>query len=311
MKRQKFHTRLGAALLALCLCVALPAFGEDMGGTSSVGFTVRACLPSNQLGDGSYFNLLIHPYDRQVVEIEIVNQLDEPLTVSISINDATTNQNGLIVYPEGDADATYDPLQLSALAMLRLDSLQTDPNVTLLDGHRVIIAPRASVRVPIEIVMPEQPIVGQLLGGIVVTKLDEAPAAAGASFAVRSVYTYAIALQLQSETEHAFAPDIAIGEAQLTSVAGWDALTVSLHNNAPLVITGAQLGLRVMEPGTQAVLFALQRERVSLSPLATLPFTATLPEDMGLTPGRYTVAVDWIYDGQTTSMQTELVIEDA
>lgn len=308
MIQKIWKTGYVALIALLCLCIAVPALGEDMAASDPVGFTVKAILPENQLGDGGYFQLLVNPGVRQVIEVEIANHRDTPLIVDISVHDASTNANGLIAYGE-DAASKQSP-SVSSMTALRLDMLAGNEGLLSSEDNMITIAPGAVVRVPLEITMTDVPLVGQLLGGIVVTKLDDEQPGEG-SFAVRSLYSYAIALQLQSEQDPAIAPSFSFASAQPGNIAGWNALVVTIENNAPLVVTGAQLSLRVYRQGETEPVMEAEKERIAMAPHTAMPYTLALPEGVTLAPGAYTVQIDWTYNGQTTPMEAVMQIPEA
>lgn len=301
------HRLLAALLLAALLCaMALPmAAAEDV--MHPVGYTARAILPDSQLdSDAGYFNLLALPEQPQVLHVEVTNHLDEPITILVEVGDATTNQNGLIAYSGGARQENG----LSSYLTLREEDLAIGPEEGILarDGMRFTLAPHATVRFPFDLLVPDA-LVGQVLGGIVLSRIEEAPAAdAGASMAIRSVYSYAIAVQLQSEEAPQVTPDFTLLSAEPSSVAGLDALATTLRNGAPVVAAGASLDLRVIAEGADTPLLDIEGVRVSMAPLSTMAFTRALPDGVALAPGRYTVYVDIALNGTQWSMQIPMDI---
>lgn len=298
MKRRiedRLHTML---LMALCLCLLLPA---GFAGASRVGFTARAVLPENQLSDSGYFNLLMQPGQRQIIEVEIINHENQLLAVSVEMNGAHTNQNGLIAYTKQETGELTPFEQIPGLATILFEGLNAQEN-------RLVIDPFGIVRVPIEIAMPEQPLEGQLLGGIVITKIEEKPTDTDASFAIRSLYSYAFALQLQTSTKPSFTPEFRLLSVTPATIAGWDAITVSIENLKSIVVAGANLRMRIYVESMDNVLLEMDDQRVSIAPNTILPYTVSLPESTSLMPGVYTVIVEMTYNGIMTSMQAEMVV---
>lgn len=300
--KKRIQSGLSALLLvALCLCFLSPA-GIAEG--NEAGYTARAILPDNQLSEVGYFHLLMQPGQKQVIEVEVINHENKPLAVTVEINGAYTNQNGLITYTRQEKDARTPFEQIPGLTAIQFDALHVE------DGN-ILIAPLGSVRIPIQISMPEQGIGGALLGGIVITKVEETPSGAGASFAIRSLYSYAFALQLQTSAAPDIMPEFALRSVAPASIAGWDAIAVSIENTKPVVVAGAMLSIRVETAYTGDTLLAMDTLRVSIAPNTTLPYTVSLPEGASLAPGAYTVSVDLTYNGATTSMQAHMVIPEA
>lgn len=299
---KKRNTFVAILALAVCLCAALPSLGSAEEATHPVGFTAKAILPDNQLGNGSYFNLLIGPSKQQTIEVQLDNHLSEPLTVSIAVYDAHTNQNGLIAYTGEVADASgAKPWAVSAIA--------TPLGVPAADGTlRITLGPLESIRLPIALATPDMPLDGQTLGGIVITKVESAAEQENGAFAVRSTYSYAIALQLQSTQVLDTQPEVALLSAAKTSVVGWDALSVAIENRSPLVISGASIHLLVYPQGSEQPVLDITNTKVSMAPSSIMPYTAMLPEGKTLAPGQYTAQVDWTYGGETTTLEINFTI---
>lgn len=306
---------IGLCAVALSLTLGRMPSRAEQGAAEAfdtVGYTVHAIQPQNQLDDSGYFNLLMQPGQRQIVEVEVCNNLPAPLKLSIGIHGAYTNQNGLIAYAAGDNTGRTAAVPFETLASIREDRIEVG------DGHNVLaveddiwtLAPHAVVRIPVEIVMPKEPPDGQLLGGIVLSRVKDAQQAQTASFAVRSVYSYVIAMQLQSDPSSDIAPVFSIVHVMPGRVAGWDTLAVSIWNEAPIVITGAQLRVRIYADGADAPLVDVTQERVSMAPSSILPYSVALPEGKLPLPGTYMAQAELTYGGHTVSMQMDFVLPD-
>lgn len=75
--------------------------GKLVQAEENVGFSVQAVLPYNQRDDRhSYFDLKVEPESTQDLETVIYNNEDKEITVKVSVHNASTNRNGLIVYEE-------------------------------------------------------------------------------------------------------------------------------------------------------------------------------------------------------------------
>ena len=69
-----------------------------------VEFSVKALIPDNQIDTKkSYFDLRMKPKQKQEIETILYNSSDEEMNIKISVYNATTNQNGLIVYEDQNA----------------------------------------------------------------------------------------------------------------------------------------------------------------------------------------------------------------
>lgn len=308
----QIHRKRHAAMLLVALLslagLAPAALASEA--YHAIGFVVHAVLPENQIDGAGYYNLLMTPGQSQTIEVEVVNKLGEEIYVSVTLGNASSNPSGLIAYQPTEVRDESLALGLTDVAEIRLDQLSYGPEEAIRDieGNVLTLAPGAAVRIPIEIVMPEEPLDGQLLGGVTVTRIRPREEAQQSALEIHSVYSYAVAIQLQSEKEPAIAPDFALLSAEITDVAGWGALTLSLRNPVPLVVAGGQMTVQVLAEGTEDPVQTHTVDRFAMAPNSTMPYTIVFPPGGALPAGRYTVDVALTYAGNAWHMQTPLVI---
>lgn len=303
------------ALAACMLLAAIPAPGLAEQPELQVGYSARAILPEQQIpGVTGYFNLLMGPESRQMIEVEVTNHLPRPVRISVAVTNAGTSPNGLITYMGTEASGDAARLNLEDLVTFRDDLLTVGPEeaILALDGLEMILAPNVTVKLPFEVAVADEDILGQVLGGIVLLRLpfEEEETAEVSAMAIRSQYSYAIAVQLQSKLEPDIAPHFSLQWAGMTAVAGLDAVQVTLRNEAPLVITGANLRVQVFAAGEDTPILDVTKERVAMAPGSAMPFTSVWPEGVKLEPGEYTVTVDMAYDGETWHQSTVLSVQN-
>lgn len=307
---KKLLRRLIAVMLMLGLLGTVPS-AVASGAMQAIGFAVHAALPENQRDTTGYFDLLMTPGRVQQLEVTVSNEMQAPLTVTVEINNAASNQNGLIVYSQVETRDDTLVTALTDIAAFRTDILTVGPehSIQALEGNQLTIAPGATVSLPIEITMPDASIEGQILGGIVVSKVNPDTGEQTSSMQINSVYSYAIAVQLQEEEVTSLSPDFSLLSAELTNVAGWKAVMVNLHNPLPLVVTGAQIRVWIVS-SDGSLLMDHESQRVAMAPNSVLPYTVTLDPETIPGPGEYTVQVDWTYEGKTWNFETALVVPD-
>lgn len=306
-KRMRKATR-AMAMLPLLLCVSLAAsHALAQESVDAIGFSVQAVLPKNQRKAVGYFDLLMEPKEAQVLWVEVSNNGDKPLRVHIDIVDAHSNANGLIVY-EAREEGVRSEEAFTKMASLRCDLLTVgeQESIQKCDDNELVIAPQTMVQVPFEVKTPSVPLSGQVLGGIVIMKMPDGNGTQAAGVAIENQYGYAIAVQLQAEGPMRVAPQFSAVSASPTSVAGRDALRVTLLNEAPLVVASAQLSLRVMDTDENEV-FAHTAERIAFAPQSEMPYTALFSEGMPA-PGTYRVEVALTYKEVVWTMELPLVI---
>lgn len=309
MRVSKNH--IGAAILAAVLC--LPAIAPAALASEAyhaIGFVAHAIHPDNQIDDSGYYNLLMEPGQAQTIEVEVVNQLDEAIDVSITLSNATSNPNGLISYVPGDTRDESLLVGLTDIASIRTDLLQHGPkeDILLIEGNVLTIAPGRTIRVPIALQMPAESLAGQMLGGVTVSRIRPRSEAQETTLEIHSVYSYALAIQLQERIDHGIAPAFSLLSADIATVAGWDALVVNVYNPVPLVIAGAQLSIVVEDSAGSTPVLAHEVERFAMAPNSVMPYTIVFADGEPLPSGEYTVNVTLVYDGTPWSMRTTLAV---
>ena len=88
-------------LFAIGLAMLTLAGHVPTAAADSVGYTVKASLPSNQLSkQAGYFDLLTQPRAQQHLTIYITNTSNRQQSFNVSVTQAITNDNGVIDYSQ-------------------------------------------------------------------------------------------------------------------------------------------------------------------------------------------------------------------
>src|SRR5690625_4753514 len=89
-------------LFTLILIVSIISpFTANANSKDHVGYSVQALIPENQLDSKhSYFDLLMKPNQKQALQATIYNDEQEEINVRVTVYNASTNSNGLVVYEE-------------------------------------------------------------------------------------------------------------------------------------------------------------------------------------------------------------------
>lgn len=301
---------LGVVMLSLALLASVSR--GAMAAPVSPGFTVRAILPENQMTEQSYFHLLTPPAGAQQLELEVRNLLGEPLALQVQVTQAHTGDHGVIAY-ENRAGTAPD----GVAAWLRLEAEEIpvgrDQSVLSIEEDVLTLAPNTTLRLPFALEMPEQPLEGHVLGGIVLTKLEEEDEQAfTTSFAVGSRYSYAIAVQLQSQRNLSIQPAFSLAEVRLEERAGFPVLIAEIDNETPLVVSGSTLRVRLYPQGAdQEPLVDTGAQRFAMTPASGMDYTVSLPTDLHLAGGLYRVVLDIESQDLQFALEATLPVPDA
>lgn len=259
----------------------------------TVSYAVQAVLPENQMnGQVSYFDLKVAPGQHQTLRVVVKNKSDEEIKVAIKANTAFSNGNGLIEYSHTDA---------------RDASLKVDFAKIIVPVAPVITIP-ANAEAVAEFVLttPDEPFEGDVLGGFMFTKLDQARHAEGASVSIQNVYQYVIGVRLR-ESEEAVNPlfelvGVEENEPRKRS------LLLHLRNSQPIIASGIELDVRIYpQDGTEPAC-VFERSHLAMAPNSTMAYHLRLGDQDTLQPGAYRVSVALCYEDDTWSFETPLIV---
>lgn len=251
-------------LTVFVLVIALLSFlcGAHAHATENqVGFFVTPELPINQVNkEVGFFSLLMQPGQEQTLRVFVTNENTVDIQVAIEINDAFTNQHGVIDYSMREQDQKSLGVSLSQL-------------VTVIDPVlRVPANGLATARLHVQ--MPQEPFAGELLGGILFSRIPDETKPANEEKAVGgiqilNVFRYCVAIQVTQDTEQTIFPDFRIANARIDTMAGFPTLLLDIENLKPIIAIGAALN---------AAIYPLDAEEPVLSfesPLSMAPGTST------------------------------------
>lgn len=268
---------------------------------NTIGFYISPKLPSNQISDGSsYFSLLMQPNQKQTLEVLVVNENDEDIQVAIEVNTAFTNQNGVIEYTaEGQQDTSPD-VNLSELITIEEPLLHVPAKGT------------AMAKITVE--MPAEPFEGDLLGGILFTRVPEETEGDGQAdgmsggIQIKNVFRYCVAIHLIQTTEKAIEPDFEISGAHMGTVAGFPALVIDISNVKPLIALGVTLNVQVYpQSGGESILSF--ESVLSMAPNTSTAFSKVLLDITLPEAGTYRLEATLCYESETWHYEGPLSIE--
>lgn len=205
---KKMRIWLVLLLGTLCLLKGVPVFADETEDSSSdapaVGFTYEVVKPDNQNSDASYFDLRMKTGQKQTVTVKLKNFGTEVLPMSVKLNGAKTNSNGVI---------EYQPNTIENDSSLKFDF------VDIVKAPETIEIPASGeVDLNLDITMPETSFDGIIAGGIQLQSMREQDAQQ--SGMIINKYAYVIGMVL-SESDKEVKPDItfnSVGPGQSTIV---------------------------------------------------------------------------------------------
>ncbi|RPA60726.1 DUF3324 domain-containing protein [Aerococcus agrisoli] len=236
---------------------------------NTIGYTVYPVLPENQLTPQvSYFDLRVAPEDQQTLQVEVINEGTEPVTVGMELVNASTNANGLVVY---DAELSENP-----------DETLTNPVTewATLEQDEVTVAVGESEFVNVNLDVPEEAFDGVKLGGIIFTEVkDDSTESSSEGFAVSNTYAYAMALQV-SENDTEIAPDFKVKNVTPQVSDGARSVVVDIQNPQPKLTGGVTIQTDIRKQNDEEILVSETMENAEFAPNSTMPLVIEWPTEM-------------------------------
>ncbi|MGX7173943.1 DUF916 and DUF3324 domain-containing protein [Enterococcus ratti] len=230
--------------------VMISAFAfEQMVRADNNYFSVTPVLPENQKSkDSSFFDLKVVPNQKQHLQINVTNHTATAQKYKISINTATTNQNGIIDYSLEDFEKDSS-MKISLKDCLSLKESQVE------------IAANSEKEIIFDLNTPSEPFEGVLLGGITVEPIITANDNEG----IHNIFTRTIAIQL-TETENKVVPEVKAGEITVTQINLRNHIQMELRNVTPTVISKVKAVIRITKKGEKQPIIEQNKERLSFAP---------------------------------------------
>ncbi|WP_125573980.1 DUF916 and DUF3324 domain-containing protein [Levilactobacillus huananensis] len=269
----KIMVMMGVALL-LGGAQVIPGLA-DQTPTNNVGYTVRAVIPANQVDRQiSYFDLRVKPRESQPLTIVIENTSNRSQRFRVSVNQAVTNQNGVIDYSQ------LSPKLDSSLKVGIANIFARDLT------QKVTVPANSQKRVTLSYTMPAQKLRGIILGGVYVQQLNPVQPKASGKIMINNAYTYAIGLSLQEGAT--VKPDLKLKQVGASQINARNFVTANLQNDQPGLLQGLTVNARVTQAGQTQTLIQQKQAKMGMAPNSNFNFGIPWG-DQNLKPGQYTL----------------------
>lgn len=236
-------------------------------------FTVTPVLPENQVsGTSSYYDLILAPKQSSTIVLDIKNKTDEKLSIVLTLANASTNDNGLIVYNDFDK-----PLDSSLKVPL------TD--LVTLENEEVSVPPHQTVSAKMKVKGLDQPIKGVVLGGVYAHLKDEKEEESQTT-GLTSRYGFNVAIAMRSAEN---APLTEVNQLKLTKVTptialGAKSLKAVIQNPYAAIFPEVRLEGQVIKKGSSKKIAQRTLKNVRFAPNSSMNFHLDLgkqPLDAG------------------------------
>ncbi|WP_249274545.1 DUF916 and DUF3324 domain-containing protein [Candidatus Enterococcus clewellii] len=265
-------------LLYICLATvfATKVYGEEESEVlSGGGFSFEVIQPENQRDKNKgYFDLRMTPGQQQTVQIKLVNPTDIETTLSVKLNGAKTNKNGVIEYGpstiEKDASLKY-----------AFEDLVKAPD-------EIKIPAKGETTLDLAITMPAEEYDGVITGGIELQNLNS-DAEENQTGAVINKYAYLIGMVL-SETDTEVLPDLTLNKVYPELSNYRNSIYVNFSNTQAVIINDMTVDAQITEKGSDEVLYDTKVASMRMAPNSLIDFPISMQGDR-MVPGDYTARI--------------------
>lgn len=251
--KNKFFNHL--FLFILFLTISSSTFADK----TDIDFSV-SIKPSNfHVGeDFSYFNLAMEPKEEDALSLLISNNGQSDLDLIISPINATTNQEGLIDYSKKDKQYKYD------------SSLKVPFTSLVSEEQLITLKPNEQRAVTFDLKMPESPIEGTVLGGIIVSPKDKEDnrkkkknKTGDIQFKNKFEIRKAVIINDEKNTQ---TPELKLTNVQQKLVNNIPATTVNIQNINPVMFGDLTIETQIINKKNNKVVKEQINESVEMAP---------------------------------------------
>jgi Bacterial protein of unknown function (DUF916)./Protein of unknown function C-terminal (DUF3324). len=291
-KKQDYIRGFIAAIVAVLMIIPLQIFGTSH---NEVGFYVSAVIPSNQIQSGlSYFDLRMEPEQIQELEVRIVNESDEEMTVTVEAITASTNRNGIIDYKTPVIHDKTLKYGFSSIAEVR------EPNIT--------IPPNSTETAIITVTMPNEYYDGVILGGLVFTRVNNSTVESNSGVSVNNIFSYVIGVKL-TETDEVLSPNFEITEIVPKLINYQPVFLHGIRNTEAIIIKDMNIDVSVKDSDGN-IYAEVSKINADMAPNSVMPLGIE-PVNEKIEPGNYTSEIRIEYNGETYEYSNEFHISGA
>lgn len=269
----------------------LSSFSLTVKAEEVLGFTYELIMPDNQIGEATYFDLMVKPGQEQTLKILLTNLTSEKKTIDVSINEATTGSSGVINYAP---NKVFDTFQESSNIKLR----------EMIDAPKdVMLKPNEKKELSLKLTIPNKPFNGLILGGVELKEkqnVDAQKSSKGMSLKNEYSYIFTIALQ---ESKNKVEPNISFGETRYEDIG-----VTEIINESRGILENVEVKSILSNQSDNKILLENSQKNIRMAPYSTMLYL--IPETETLSEGEYKIETTVTYGEQNWKNESTIKIEE-
>lgn len=261
-------------ILIMCFLIVGIFLPSTQGKAAEMNFAVEAVIPDNQVDKSqTYFDLHVEPKQKQALQVKLRNSTNKRVTVEMSANTATTNDNGIVEYNNKSKEKD------SSLKIAFAEIASVPKEITL--------PAKSTKTVSVKLKVPEKAFDGVVLGGLHFTeKMDKKEKKNQKDSQIINKYAYTIGVVLQ-ESDKVIKPHLKLNKVTPGQVNFRNVLQANIQNDRPAIITDMSLTGKIYKKGSDAVLYERKQQKLRMAPNSNFNFGISLNNE-AFKPGTYT-----------------------
>ncbi|MGX4685931.1 DUF916 and DUF3324 domain-containing protein [Vagococcus sp. JNUCC 83] len=258
-------------VVVLVLGVSNVALADEK--DNSAGFSYKISYPDNQVDKSlGYFKLKMEPGQEQTLSMTFNNPSNQKITISVSVNSAKTNQNGVIEY--GVSKLSND------------GSLKYDLKDILKGPESVDLAAGETKDVEFTVKMPNEAYDGVIAGGIEIQKENqEGNQTQQGGTRIVNKYAYVVGVVLQ-ESDKDVPPELKLNKVEAGQSNYRNAIFVNFSNVLPSYVNDMTTEVKIMKKGSETVLYEKKQTAMRMAPNTFINYPVSMNGEP-MKPGNY------------------------
>ncbi|HCM89371.1 MULTISPECIES: DUF916 and DUF3324 domain-containing protein [Vagococcus] len=261
-------------ILSVLFCVIT---SENTQANDDFPLSISAILPENQINKNvGYYDLKMEPNQEQILDLEISNLTKETKKIKAEINNATTNDVGVIDYSNKEDDFKKD------------DSLKLSLEDIAAVNKSMTIKPFSKETIKIKLKMPENNFKGIIVGAVrIFEEEDTGDKKADSDLQMRNRTVYTTGINLR-ESETKIDAELNLIKAFADQENGNNYVKINIQNNQPVVLENITYSAEVFEKGNSKPLHQQNESNYRFAPQSNFNFKVDW-ENEPFKAGKYVV----------------------
>ncbi|WP_275344692.1 DUF916 and DUF3324 domain-containing protein [Enterococcus faecium] len=280
-------------ILITILLLPRSVFAEDS--DSKADFLVTVEQSSYQVDkQKTYFDLSL-PVNKQIpLTVHVENNSNKSIDINATINNATTNFNGVVEYSEtNDQLNGNQPFDITEAAKLEKD-IQT-------------IEPKKSVNFVINVKVPTKDYSGVVAGGITLSDVTEDKNIDKKSKMFKNRFAYAVAIILHGEKKEV-PTELTLKEVVPNQINSRNVLNTKIINDSANYVSKVTIDAKVVNENRNEVLHE-KKDNMQIAPSSIFQFPLHYEEEK-MKAGKYTLEMSISSNGSNWNLSKEFTIQE-